>query len=56
MNLAIALFSVFGIEIDPVLIGLVVIMLGFVFYIYLFVRRTVTGFQEGLDESRGRDR
>jgi len=56
MALPSVLFSVFGTEVDPVLIGLVALMLGFVFYIYLFVRRTVTGFQEGLDETRGRDR
>ncbi|MEF8827218.1 MAG: hypothetical protein V5A34_06200 [Halapricum sp.] len=56
MNPIVALFSVFGTEVDPVLVVIVAIMLGFVFYVYLFLRRTVTGFQEGMDQSRGRDR
>ncbi|MFW6017451.1 MAG: hypothetical protein ACOCPX_01375 [Halapricum sp.] len=46
------LVSVFGLEVDPVLVALVAIMLGFVFFVYLFIRRTVTGFQEGIEQSR----
>jgi lipopolysaccharide export LptBFGC system permease protein LptF len=40
--------------IDPVLIAIVAIMLGFVFFVYLFLRRTLTGFKEGLDQGKGR--
>lgn len=41
--------------VDPVLVGIVVIMLAFVFFVYLFIRRTLTGFKEGMEESkRGR--
>lgn len=46
------LASVFGVEVDPVLVALVAIMLGFVFFVYMFIRRTVTGFQEGIEQSR----
>lgn len=38
---------------DPILVGLIVVMLIFVFFAYLFVRRTLTGFREGF-ESRSR--
>ena len=48
------LVELLGVDIDPVLVGIVVIILGFVFFVYLFLRRTVTGFQEGMQESRGR--
>jgi len=33
---------------DPVLIGIVVVLLGFVLFVYLFLRRTVTAFKEGM--------
>ncbi|WP_227353381.1 DUF7859 family protein [Haladaptatus salinisoli] len=33
---------------DPVFVGLLVAILAFVFFIYLFIRRTLTGFQEGM--------
>ncbi|QCJ46996.1 MULTISPECIES: DUF7859 family protein [Haloprofundus] len=39
---------------DPVFVGLVVAMLLFVFFAYLFVRRTVTGLQQGYQEGRRR--
>jgi uncharacterized protein (DUF2062 family) len=51
-----ALVSLFGIEVDPVLVGIVAIILGFIFFVYLFLRKTITGFQEGMQESRGRNR
>lgn len=35
---------------DPIFVGLVVLLLGFFLFMYLFVRRIVTGFQEGLRE------
>jgi hypothetical protein len=39
---------------DPVFVGLIVAMLLFVFFSYLFVRRTVTGLQQGYQEGRQR--
>lgn len=38
--------------IDPVLVGIVVVTLLFVFGLYLFVRRTVLGFREGYDQGK----
>ena len=37
---------------DPVLVFIVVVLLGFVFLVYLFLRRTVKGFREGMDQGR----
>ncbi len=39
-------------QIDPILIGLLVLLLAFVFFIYLFLRRTVTGFREGMEHGK----
>jgi hypothetical protein len=39
---------------DPVLLGLVVIMLGFVFFVFLFLRRITTGFKEGMEKGQGK--
>ena len=36
---------------DPIFAGLVVVMLLFVFFAYLFVRRTVTGLRDGYDDA-----
>ncbi len=36
---------------DPIFAGLIVVMLLFVFFAYLFVRRTVTGLREGYDDA-----
>jgi len=36
-------------DVDPVLVGLVVILVLFFFFVFLFVRRTVTAFREGMD-------
>lgn len=30
------------------------LLLGFVFFLYLMVRRTLTGFKEGMEQSRNR--
>lgn len=30
------------------------LLLGFVFFIYLMIRRTLTGFKEGMEQSRNR--
>lgn len=35
---------------DPVLVGLVVVMLVFVFFGYLFLRRTVMSVREGFED------
>ena len=37
---------------DPFIIGILVLILAFVFFIYLFVRRTLTGFREGIEKGR----
>jgi uncharacterized protein (DUF2062 family) len=37
---------------NPLVVGFVVVLLGFVLFMYLFVRRTVTGFQEGVQNGR----
>jgi len=42
------------VQFDPMLAGLLVLLLGFVFFIYLFLRRTVTGFREGMNQGRDR--
>lgn len=38
--------------VDPILVGMVAIMLGFVFAVYLFLRRITTGFKEGIEQGR----
>lgn len=42
--------SAFG---DPVFLGLVGALLVFFFFIYLFVRRTLTQFREGFERGGG---
>ena len=37
---------------DWVLLGIVTLLLGFVFFVYLFVRRTVTGYRQGVDRGK----
>ncbi|WP_193366292.1 DUF7859 family protein [Halosimplex carlsbadense] len=37
---------------DPVLLAIVAILLGFVFLLYLFLRRTAKGFKEGMNQGR----
>jgi len=37
---------------NPLVVGFVVVLLGFVLFMYLFVRRTVTGFREGMNDGR----
>jgi len=36
----------------PVLVILTVLMVGFVFAVYLFLRRTLAGFREGMERGR----
>jgi len=40
------------VDFNPVLWGIVAILLGFVFFVYLFIRRTVTSFFEGMREGK----
>ena len=35
---------------NPALVVLIVLLLGFVFFIFLFVRRTLSGLREGFDD------
>lgn len=37
---------------DPVFYALAALFLGFVFFVYLFLRRTVQGFREGFDDGK----
>ncbi|SDF35832.1 hypothetical protein ACOZ4N_13475 [Halorientalis pallida] len=39
---------------DLVLWGMVAVMLGFVFLVYLFFRRTATALKEGMNEGKGK--
>ena len=39
--------------VDPVLVGIVVLMVVFVFFLYLMVRRTLTQFKQGVDRGKG---
>ncbi|WP_191965405.1 MULTISPECIES: hypothetical protein [Haloferax] len=39
---------------DPVFTGLLIVMLLFVFFAYLLVRRTLLGLREGYDDARRR--
>jgi len=39
---------IFG-DIDPVLLGIVVVLLLFVFFTFLFLRRTAKAFKEGFE-------
>lgn len=41
-------------QVDPVLVGIVLVLLLIVFFVFLFIRRTVTGFTEGLRQGRNR--
>jgi hypothetical protein len=41
-------------DLDPVLVGIVVVMLAFVFFVYLFIRRTLSGFKEGVNQGRSK--
>jgi len=36
--------------VDPVLVGLVAILVLFFFFVFLFLRRTATAFREGMNE------
>ncbi|WP_282568465.1 DUF7859 family protein [Halorhabdus amylolytica] len=38
--------------VDPVLVAIVMVLLAFVFFVYLFLRRIATGFSEGMREGK----
>jgi len=40
---------------DPVVLGLIVVLVGFVFFGYLLMRRTVMGLREGYEDGQRRD-
>lgn len=42
-------------EVDPVLVGLITVILLFVLFVYLMIRRTVTAFTDGMREGSKRD-
>lgn len=44
-----------GRMVDPVLVGIVIFLAGFVFFGYLLIRRTFTEFREGARRGRGND-
>ena len=37
---------------DVIVLGILAALLVFVFFMYLMLRRTVTGFKEGMDQGR----
>ena len=37
---------------DLLMIGMIALLLGFVFFVYLMLRRTVLGFKEGVDKGK----
>lgn len=37
---------------DPIFVGLAVLIVAFIFFVYLMLRRTLLGLQEGFDEGR----
>ncbi|MFC4357018.1 hypothetical protein ACFO0N_03535 [Halobium salinum] len=43
----------FLLGLDPVFVGLLVVILGLVFFLYLMARRTLLGLREGYDQGRG---
>lgn len=42
-------------EVDPVLVGLITVILLFILFVYLMIRRTVTAFTDGMREGSKRD-
>lgn len=40
------------VDADPVLIAMIAVMIGFVFAVYLFFRRTLKSFSEGLRDGQ----
>lgn len=38
---------------DPIFVGLAVLLVLFIFFVYLMIRRTLLGLQEGYDKGRG---
>jgi len=43
------------VDVGPVFYFILAALLVFFFFIYLMIRRTLLGFKEGMDQSRGRN-
>jgi hypothetical protein len=43
------------VQVDPVLVGIVAVLLFIVLFLFLLVRRTMKGFTDGLREGQRRD-
>jgi len=41
------------VDISPVLAAIVIVMVAFVFFVYLMIRRTLTQFKQGVDRGKG---
>lgn len=39
---------------DPIMLGILALILLFIFFMYLMLRRTVTGFKEGVEDGQNR--
>lgn len=39
-------------EVDLVLVGMVLVLVGFAFFLYLLIRRTVVDFKKGMNEGK----
>ncbi|MFB6186196.1 MAG: hypothetical protein ABEI86_04920 [Halobacteriaceae archaeon] len=37
---------------DPAFVGLLLLLVGFFFFVYLFIRRTVLSFREGINKGK----
>ena len=37
---------------DPIVLGVLLLILFFIFFVFLLLRRTVMGFKEGMEDSR----
>ncbi|MHB9287424.1 hypothetical protein ACKVMT_10360 [Halobacteriales archaeon Cl-PHB] len=42
------------VDLNLVMVGILAILLGLVFFAYLMLRRTLTGFKEGVQQGKGR--
>ncbi len=39
--------------VDVMMVGILAVLLGLVFFAYLMIRRTLTGFKEGVERGKG---
>ena len=45
---------VFGIEVDPVLVGIIAVLLFIVFAVFLFIRKTLLSLSKGIRDGKRR--